>query len=221
MVRHRQLYVETTVAAPVDQVWACTQDVREHARWDLRFGGIETLDGAPGEQQRFRYATFGISGEGVSVGERRGPDGSATSALRFSSDHPLSVIAHGSGYWRYEPVAGGTRFLTGYDYRARYPRLDRLFRPLMGWATAWSFDRLRLWLERGVSPEQLLVRAVLDVLWRVALVIGTGWLTPLLGAVTLLGVLVVPVPPGVPSGRRPLRRPPERARRTRDVVATS
>lgn len=39
----------------------------------------------------------------------------------------------------------------------------------MGWATAWSFDRLRLWLERDISPEraranwlaELAVRALL------------------------------------------------------------
>lgn len=208
MARRRQLYVETMVAAPVDLVWKHTQDVEDHARWDLRFGSIETLDGTPGEQQRFRYATFGISGEGVSVGERRGPDGSATSALRFSSEHPLSVIARGSGYWRYEPVDGGTRFLTGYDYRARYPRLDRLFRPLMGWGTAWSFDRLRLWLERGVGPERLFLRAVLDVIWRSLVVVGAAWVDPLLGAVGLAAVVLAPVPPGVPSGRRPLRRAP-------------
>jgi uncharacterized membrane protein YphA (DoxX/SURF4 family) len=27
------------------------------------------------------------------------------------------------------------------------------FRPLLGWATAWSFDRLRLWIEHGIRPE--------------------------------------------------------------------
>jgi hypothetical protein len=32
--------------------------------------------------------------------------------------------------------------------------LDRiLFHPLLGWATAWSFDRLRLWIEHGIPPE--------------------------------------------------------------------
>ena len=25
--------------------------------------------------------------------------------------------------------------------------------PLMGWATAWSFDRMRLWAEKGQTPE--------------------------------------------------------------------
>jgi hypothetical protein len=42
------------------------------------------------------------------------------------------------------------RFLTGYDYGTRFGLpgqvIDRLaLRPLLGWATAWSFDRLRLW----------------------------------------------------------------------------
>ena len=27
------------------------------------------------------------------------------------------------------------------------------FRPLLGWARAWSFDRLRLWIEKGILPE--------------------------------------------------------------------
>jgi hypothetical protein len=31
---------------------------------------------------------------------------------------------------------------------------DRIFfQPLIGWATAWSFDRLRLWIERGIPPQ--------------------------------------------------------------------
>jgi hypothetical protein len=30
--------------------------------------------------------------------------------------------------------------------------LDLVFRPLLGWATAWSFDRLRLWIESNLDP---------------------------------------------------------------------
>ena len=45
--------------------------------------------------------------------------------------------------------------------------------PLMGWATAWSFDRLRLWLEEGIDPAtsaaQALIhaaaRGVLGFIW--------------------------------------------------------
>ena len=75
-----------------------------------------------------------------------------TSALRFGSESPISIIRAGSGYWKYVPTGDGIRFLTAYDYRTRFGIVGRLadrvaFRPLLGWATAWSFDRLRLWLE--------------------------------------------------------------------------
>lgn len=61
------------------------------------------------------------------------------------------------------------RFVTRFDYRTRFGRagrwLDRLlFRPLFGWATAWSFDALRLWLDRGMPPEESLLRAKLHAL---------------------------------------------------------
>uniref|UniRef100_UPI0015F0D6B0 SRPBCC family protein n=1 Tax=Pseudonocardia pini TaxID=2758030 RepID=UPI0015F0D6B0 len=143
-----RLYVETTIAAPVAEVWERSQAPDLHQRWDLRFQRIEYLPREPGEPQHFRYATAGVAGEGVSTGERSRPDGSATSSLGFSSPSPLSPIRRGAGYWRYTPVEHGTRFVTGYDYTARGP-FDAVVRPLMGWATAWSFDRLRLWVERG------------------------------------------------------------------------
>ncbi|MBC7763625.1 MAG: SRPBCC family protein, partial [Candidatus Saccharibacteria bacterium] len=38
--------------------------------------------------------------------------------------------------------------------------LDRvMIRPLVGWMTAWSFDRLRIWAETGVEPEAWTVLA--------------------------------------------------------------
>ena len=46
------------------------------------------------------------------------------------------------------------------------PLLDRLgVRWLLGWMTAWSFDRLRIWAETGVPPERWPVWSVLQV-WR-------------------------------------------------------
>ncbi|MGW7379699.1 hypothetical protein [Streptomyces sp. NPDC054794] len=161
------LYVETRIRADLDELWARTQDPARHQRWDLRFTEIDPLPRAEGEPQRFRYATrvlpfLTVAGTGVSAGEKERPDGTRTSALRFASPDPLSLLAEGSGYWRYLPDTDGVRFLTGYDYRPRWGAFgalaDRLlFRPLMGWATAWSFDRLRLWLERGITPERALV----------------------------------------------------------------
>jgi hypothetical protein len=49
-----------------------------------------------------------------------------------------------------------------------------VFRPLIGWATAWSFDRLRLWLDRGVPPKISMRMASIHALARLG--IGFIWL---------------------------------------------
>jgi hypothetical protein len=157
------IYVELFIRAPLDAIWSHTQVPALHEQWDLRFSAIEYLPRAEGHSQRFRFTTrlgFGleVSGEGETVGERRLPDGTAASALEFASDAPLSIIREGSGYWKYIPADEGVRFLTRYDYRTRFgavgAAIDRwIFRPIIGWATAWSFDRLRLWLEAGINPR--------------------------------------------------------------------
>jgi hypothetical protein len=164
----------------MDALWSQTQTPAVHERWDLRFSRIEYLpridESAP---QRFQYATrigFGVevSGEGETVGRRDSTDGSSTSALKFGSEERLSIIREGSGYWRYIPTEDGVRFLTWYDYETRFGTagayFDRLiFRPLIGWATAWSFDRLRLWLEQDVAPEQAIRQSLIHTTSRVAL----------------------------------------------------
>ncbi|MEU0414813.1 hypothetical protein ABZ307_44605 [Streptomyces griseorubiginosus] len=240
-----RLYIEARIRADLDDLWTRTQDPSQHQRWDLRFTRIHYLPRAEGEPQRFRYATrvlpgLTVAGTGVSAGERERPDGTRTSALRFASPHPLSLLAEGSGYWRYIPDAEGVTFLTGYDYRPRWGRIgavaDRLlFRPLMGWATAWSFDRLRLWLERGITPEralrtwlaELLVRALvvtvactglgqerfLRLFGPLAASMAYAW--PLLLAVVISLALFMPPLPGTPAARRCLRQPATRVRAPR------
>src|SRR4051812_21246585 len=166
------IYVEARVRADLNRLWAATQDAAAHTRWDLRFTEIIDVAGrTPDSPREFRYVLRlpgrAIAGTGTSVGERRRPDGTCTSALRFRSSDPLSLIRHGSGWWRYVPTEDGTRFLTGYDYVPGWGRLgevvDRVvFRRLVGWATAWSFDRLRLWVDEGVAPETALRLAILD-----------------------------------------------------------
>jgi uncharacterized membrane protein YphA (DoxX/SURF4 family) len=174
------VYVEILIRAPMDAIWTHTQTPELHERWDLRFSGIEYLPREdPSEPQRFRYTTrlgFGIaiSGDGESVGQRDLPDGSRASALRFGSSQRRSLIREGSGYWKYVPTPDGVRFLTAYDYDTRFGRAGRLFdrfvfRPLIGWATAWSFDRLRLWIEGGIEPAQSLRQAVVHGVARVGL----------------------------------------------------
>ncbi|YAL82244.1 hypothetical protein ACMYYO_09890 [Dermacoccaceae bacterium W4C1] len=220
------IYVETRIRGAVAQVWELSQEPSQHSRWDLRFGTITYLPRPdPRQPQDFRYALgFGplvIDGVGRSLGERAGDDGRGTSVLGFWSDHPLSLIARGKGYWRYVPTASGVRFLTGYDYAPRWGRLGELiddlaFRPAIGWGTAWSFDRLRLWIERGQTPERSLQLAAADVVGRslVAAVVVGGVVPrtrakPVLIAAAVLAVQALPRPARVPSARRCLRRAPD------------
>ncbi|MEU9734985.1 hypothetical protein [Streptomyces sp. NPDC048002] len=239
------LYIEAHIRADLDTVWSRSQEPSAHQRWDLRFTEIAHLPRAEGEPQRFRYATrvlpfLTLAGTGVSAGEKERPDGTRTSALRFASPHPLSPLAEGSGYWRYIPDGDGVRFLTGYDYRPRWGAAgalaDRLvLRPLMGWATAWSFDRLRLWLERGISPERALVNWLAELAVRalvlvvcctglgvesVLLLLGpfaasAAYLCPLLLAVAICVALFKEPLACTPAARRCLRRPPTRVRAPR------
>ena len=158
------IYVEICVHSTVEEIWRRTQTPELHQQWDLRFTSIEYLPrGSESEPQRFLYSTrsgFGlkIEGEGESTGTRADTSGTRTSALSFWSKDPKSLIAKGSGYWKYVPTGACVRFLTWYDYDTRCGAIGRLFdrfafRPLIGWTTAWSFDRLRLWIEREIPPE--------------------------------------------------------------------
>ncbi|MEU7333712.1 hypothetical protein [Streptomyces parvus] len=214
------LYIEALIRTDPERLWDRTQDPAQHQRWDLRFTEISPLPGPPGSAQRFRYATrvlpfLTVAGTGTSAGERERADGERVSALRFASPERLSLLAEGSGYWRYVPTADGIRFLTGYDYRTRWGRLgavaDRLaFRPLMGWATAWSFDRLRLWCERGVSPARSLTYALTEVLVRLLVVAAALPFGPVAALPAALAALLIPPSPLTPAARRCLRRPPGR-----------
>lgn len=175
------IYVECRIRTSLDALWMHTQEPQVHQRWDLRFSSITYLPKvAESDPQRFRYSTrigFGlsISGEGESIATRDLADGSRTSSLRFSSTNPFSLIREGSGYWKYIPTDDGIRFLTWYDYRTRWGIVGRvidrlIFRPLMGWATAWSFDRLRRWLELGEQPQSQATLALVHAVARLSLV---------------------------------------------------
>lgn len=175
----KPIYVEIAMTVPLDRLWFLTQQPDEHEKWDLRFSEIRYLPkDDPSQPQRFRYATriglgIVIEGTGESAGEFHA-DSARSSALRFESSDPRSLILEGSGYWKYIPSEGHVRFLTLYDYRTRFGApgrvVDRLvFRPLIGWATAWSFDRLRLWVERGIDPRLSAARAMVDACARLSL----------------------------------------------------
>jgi hypothetical protein len=176
------IYVEILIRAPMEALWEHTQTPELHQQWDLRFSRIDYLPRPdPAEPQRFRYATriglgLEVVGEGQSIGEKDLTSGGRSSALKFSSADPRSIIREGAGYWKYIPTPDGTTFLTWYDYRTRFGVLgaivDRIaFQPLMGWATAWSFDRLRLWLEGGIKPADALRQWLVHGVARVGLIL--------------------------------------------------
>jgi hypothetical protein len=178
-MKRKPIYVETLIDADIAKVWEYTQVPQLHKEWDLRFSDISYLpkdaDDAP---QHFLYETkigFGIkvSGKGESVGTHSKQTGESTSALKFWSDEKISLISTGSGYWKYIPQADGLRFLTWYDYKTRYGYVGSIidkfaFRPLIGWATAWSFDALKIWIEKGIHPRisknQYFIYAVANVM---------------------------------------------------------
>ncbi|WP_018544552.1 hypothetical protein [Streptomyces sp. LaPpAH-108] len=237
------LYIETHIRTDLDDLWTRTQDPAHRRRWDLRIDEIEYLPHpvphpAPQPAPRpFRYRArllpfLTVHGTGLAADERERPDGTRTSALRFTSPHPLSPLTEGSGYWRYVPDGHGVRFLTGYDYRPRGGTpgalADRLLlRPLTVWATAWSFDRLRLWLERGITPERALANWLAELAVRALVltvcVAGLGlepmlpllgplapvlaFLCPLLLVLVISAALFTPPLPGTPAARRCLRSP--------------
>lgn len=172
----KPIYVEIDIKTDIDTLWNYTQTPELHEQWDLRFSEIKYLPRAGEEEpQQFLYRTrigFGlaIAGTGaaraaVRSGEKERADERA-SALTFRSDQAISLIREGSGYWKYTSRGDRVTFKTRYDYETRFGwlgrRFDRmLFRPLFGYATAWSFDMLRIWLEKGIRPAVSTQRALI------------------------------------------------------------
>lgn len=178
------IYVETDIRCRMETLWEKTQDPKQHEQWDLRFTEIgEMKSGHDPGWKRFLYKTriapgLQIEGSGMTRTTVQEASGRRLSTLRFGSDHPLSLIRLGAGYWKYTPGEESISFVTRYQYSTRFGwpgrLLDRFaFRPLIGWATAWSFDRLRLWLEHGIPPAlsrnrwlfNRLGAALLAILW--------------------------------------------------------
>jgi hypothetical protein len=165
------IYVEIEIRCSIERVWELTQEPTQHPRWDLRFSSITPTAELDSGGYRFRYERrlplHTIVGTGTSLGERSRPDGTRTSALRFTTTDRLSPLGDGRGYWRYLPTGDGVTFITGYDYAPGWGRaLDSLvLRRFIGWMTAWSFDRLRIWAETGTQPEKWPLYSVFQV-WR-------------------------------------------------------
>ncbi|REB07498.1 hypothetical protein DVB69_11575 [Sporosarcina sp. BI001-red] len=160
-MKSKPIYVEIPINVPLQRVWDASQKPDLHAQWDLRFSSIHYLPKEDDEPQQFTYTrTVGpfitVEGWGESNGSAYLGNGARSSSLHFGTDQKISPIREGRGYWKYEPTDAGTKFLTQYDYETNFGKvgqlIDQLFRPLMGYATALSFDVLKRWLERGELP---------------------------------------------------------------------
>lgn len=171
-MRRKPIYVEIDIRTDIDSLWKHTQTPELHEQWDLRFTHIEYLPQATGEsEQHFLYQTrigFGlaIAGTGMTQAALSSSMSDRISTLTFGSEQAISLIRKGGGYWKYANNGEEITFSTQYDYQTRFGVVGEwfdhlLFRPLFGLATAWSFDCLRIWLEKSISPAVSLQRAVI------------------------------------------------------------
>ncbi|QUW33325.1 DoxX-like family protein [Bacillus cereus] len=180
----KPIYVSAEMNTTMEKLWEYTQAPHIHTEWDARFTEISYLEKQEGEPQKFLYKTkigfgFEIAGEGESIGEIRKETGERISSLKFWTDNTLSLIQIGRGYWKYTPCKEHIHFETQYDYDTRYGRIGNvidfyMFRPLLGWATAWSFDALKLWLEKGHHPRLLIRRTM--TYWLVCFLFAFVWM---------------------------------------------
>ncbi|MGN7390054.1 hypothetical protein [Bacillus safensis] len=183
-MKRKPVYVETTIHAPLEKVWEYTQNPKLHEQWDLRFSTI-SLNGPQDEQpQTFLYEKhlgFGVSVTGTGAYRTRMMDerNERASSLKFKSSHPLSFIKEGGGYWKYVKTNDHIVFQTQFDYEPKEGKgwawADRfLFRPMMGFMTAFSFGALKTWLEKGTHPRLLLERTLAH--YGICLLFAIVWL---------------------------------------------
>jgi hypothetical protein len=161
------IYVEVPIQAKLDDLWEASQNPKLHEQWDLRFSSITYLPKIENEAQQFTYTRtvgpfYKVEGWGKIVGSYQN-DKQRTSSLHFGTDQKLSPIREGRGYWKYEQLDDSVTFLTQYDYDVNFGRAGKIvdkfvFRPLIGWATALSFDVLKRWLEKGEPPATQYIR---------------------------------------------------------------
>jgi len=167
-MKRQPIYVEIPINAEMEAIWDASQKPDMHEQWDLRFSSITYLPKIDGEPQKFVYTrTVGpflqVKGWGQSAGEFHKEDGTRSSSLHFGTDQWISPIREGRGYWKYEPQDDHVKFLTQYDYDVNFGKVGEvvdkiIFRPLIGWATALSFDILKRWLEQGEAPRSQYMR---------------------------------------------------------------
>ncbi len=164
MFKQKPVYVELYINAKFSDLWEYTQNPEKQQQWDLRFSEITPIsqeDETNGQLLEYRKNIapgVNVIGRGKAKEARFEETGENSHTLTFWSDQLFSPIKSGSGLWIYGLNDSGFHFKTWFDYQTRFGLFGRfldtiLFRPLLGWATAWSFDCLRLWLEKNIHPK--------------------------------------------------------------------
>jgi hypothetical protein len=167
----RRIVVEALIPAPVEVVWARTQEPEQHTRWDVRFTSITYLpecDSRGFHLMDYRtHLGFGLEVKGW--GRYLANTPLVRSTFEFGSDDFRSLILKGRGLWLYERRPEGTFFKTVFDYQTRHGVVGELldaflFRPVMQLGTEWGFETLRRWC---AGDEDALARG--RSRWRFAL----------------------------------------------------
>ncbi|MGN7388085.1 DoxX-like family protein [Sporosarcina sp. SAFN-015] len=162
-MKTKPIYVEIEIDSTIEEVWDASQNPDLHSQWDLRFSSITYLPKKGDEPQMFTYKRsvtpfLTVEGWGKSTGTFNKGDGTRSSSLHFGTNQWFSPIKEGKGYWKYEQQQKKTKFLTQYDYDANFGSLGKVFdafvfRPMIGWGTALSFDVMKRWIEKGEAPR--------------------------------------------------------------------
>ena len=164
----KPIYVEIPINTTIDNVWDASQKPDMHEQWDLRFSSITYLPKEEGEPQSFTYSRT----VGPFIKSKDGGKVSAPFIKRMDPELLLYILEriNGSPLSVKDGVIGnmnnrrnGVKFLTQYDYDVNFGRAGKIadkfiFRPLIGWATALSFDVLKRWLEKGEAPRSQYIR---------------------------------------------------------------
>ncbi|KGR79181.1 DoxX-like family protein [Ureibacillus manganicus] len=185
-MKNKPVYVEIEIQTQMDKLWKATQTPEMHEQWDLRFSSITYLPKKENEPQHFSYKRkigFGleVEGWGITAGSHDGNNGERTSSLHFGTENTISPIMEGKGYWKYVPnnSQNSITFLTQYDYDVNFGKFGRLldllmFRPMIGWGTALSFDVLKRWMEKEETPSSQYFRFFTN--WFITILFSFIWL---------------------------------------------
>ncbi|MCB1159092.1 MAG: hypothetical protein H7A25_13585 [Leptospiraceae bacterium] len=179
----KDIFLEIRIRAPIEKVREAIHPTHQ-SNWDLRFSRIFIREQTEEQREKgiftfsFVRSIFGrffqLSGYGE-IEEKEGENGEIYSTLNFGSEDSHCPIRRGKGYHLLIPeTENSTLFRTEFQYRPRYGKLGflfdiLLFRHILKFVTAYSLDRLKIYLEKEIPPSLSLKRSMNLYLIRLSL----------------------------------------------------